>query len=126
VVPAKSKARVLILARETVIAALLGMLLELDDYEPVFLAPDERPHDAISRVRPPLVIVLDGELDAASSDLFYARAAASRARVVLFSQPFAAGDVRAVAGERHLPFFELPVDRVALGRAMDVAYAALR
>jgi hypothetical protein len=117
---------VLILARETVIAALLGMLLELDDYEPVFAAPDEPPHDALARVRPPLVVVLDGELDSASSDVFYARAVASRARVVLFSQPFAAHDVRSMAGARQLPYFELPVDRVALGEAMDLAYAALR
>ena len=122
----KPKARVLILARESVIAALLGMLLELDDYEPLFAAPGELPQDALSRVQPPLVIVLDGELDAAGSDLFHARAASGRAHVVLFSQPFAAADVRAMARRRRLPFFELPVDRAALGSAMDVACEALR
>jgi hypothetical protein len=67
--------KVLILARESVIAALLGMLLELEAYEPVYPEPDERYEDAIRRVRPPLVVVLDGESEEARSDLFFARAA---------------------------------------------------
>src|SRR5256885_1985747 len=86
--------RVLVLARESVLAALIGMLLELEDYDPVFAEPGERPEDAIRRLRPPLIVMLDGEIDAASSDLFYARAAASGARVVLFSEPVAADQDR--------------------------------
>src|SRR5438067_3156493 len=76
---------VLVLARESVLAALIGMLLELEDYKPVFAEPGERPEDAIRRLRPPLIVMLDSELDAANSDLFYARAAAAGARVVLFN-----------------------------------------
>jgi DNA-binding NtrC family response regulator len=112
------KTTVLVLARETVIAALIGMLLELEDYEPAFPEPGERPEDAIARVRPPLVVMLDGELDAARSDLFFARAAAARARVVLFSEPVIADAVRAAARHRRVPYVAMPTDREALSHAL--------
>ena len=119
-----SKAKVLIIAREAVIAALIGMLLELEGYEPVYAAIGERAEDALSRVRPPLVVVLDGGLDAARSDLFYARALSSQAKVVLFGEPFAAEDVRAMARERRVPYFAMPVDRATLGGVMARAQRA--
>jgi len=113
------RTKVLVLARETVIAALIGMLLELEHYEPVFAEPDERPEDAIRRLCPPLIVMLVGELDAASSDLFYARASASGASVVLFTEPLAADEIRAVARERRLPYVVMPIDRATLGRVLD-------
>jgi DNA-binding NtrC family response regulator len=115
----RPKARVLVLAREAVIAALVGMLLELEEFEPVFPAPDERPEDAIRRLRPPLIVVLDGELPEARSDLFFARCAQSGARVCLFSEPVAADDVRAVARERRAAFFAMPVERRELGAVLE-------
>ena len=115
----RPKARVLILAREAVLAALFGMLLELEEYDPVFPAPDERAEDAIRRLRPPLIVVLDGELPEAHSDLFFARCAQHGARVALFGQPVAADAVRAAARERRLAFFAMPVDRRELGRVLD-------
>jgi DNA-binding NtrC family response regulator len=115
--------KVLILARETVIAALIGMLLEMEDFEPVYAEPDERPEDALNRLRPPLVIVIDGELDVARSDLFLARAVAAQARVVLFSEPLAADAVRAAARARRLPYFAMPVDRATLGQVLASATA---
>ena len=110
--------RVLVLAREAVIAALVGLLLELEDYEPVFAAPDERPEDAIRRLRPPLIVVLDGQLPEAGSDLFYARCAQSHARVCLFSEPLAVEAVRAAARTRGVGFFAMPVDRRELRVAL--------
>ena len=115
----QQRTKVLVLARETVLAALIGMLLELEHFEPVFAAPDERPEDAIRRLRPPLIVMLDGELDAASSDLFYTRATASGARIVLFSEPLAAEEIRAVARERRIPCVVMPIDRATLGRVLD-------
>jgi AmiR/NasT family two-component response regulator len=123
VVRGRQRTQVLILARETVIAALIGLLLELEDYEPVFARPDERPEDAVSRLRPPLVVMLDGEIDAADSDLFHARAAAAGARVVLFGEPVAADEIRAIARARTLPYVPMPVDRATLGRVLDLATA---
>ena len=116
-----AKTKVLILARESVIAALIGMLLELEAYEPVYPEPDERHEDAIRRVRPPLVVILDGESDEARSDLFFARAAHGGARVVLFSEPVAAEQVRAAARARRVPFFSMPVDRATLGTVLTGA-----
>ena len=116
-----AKQQVLILARESVIAALIGLLLELENYEPVFAEPDERYEDAIRRVRAPLVVILDGESDEARSDIFHARAAQSGARVVLFSEPVAADEVRNAARERRLPFFAMPVDRATLGSVLREA-----
>jgi hypothetical protein len=106
---------VLVLARDAVIAALLGLLLELEDYDAVFPGPDERPEDAIARLRPPLIVLLDGTLDTAESDLFHARAAARGSRVVLFSEPPAAHEVRAIARRRDIAYVSMPVDRSTLG-----------
>jgi DNA-binding NtrC family response regulator len=115
--------KVLILARDSVIAALIGMLLEMEDFEPVFAEPEERPEDALNRLRPPLVIVIDGELEVARSDLFFARAAAAHARVVLFSEPLAADEVRAAARARRCAYFAMPVDRATLGQVLASATA---
>jgi hypothetical protein len=110
--------KVLILAGESVIAALIGLLLELEAYEPVFPEPDERYEDAVRRLRPPLVVLLDGERAEAHSDLFFARAAQAGARVVLFSEPVAAAGVRAAARDRRVPFLPMPVDRSTLGAVL--------
>jgi DNA-binding NtrC family response regulator len=115
----QQRTKVLVLTRETVLAALIGMLLELEHYEPVFAEPNELPEDAIRRLRPPLIVMLDGQLDAASSDLFFARASASGARVVLFTEPLAAEELRAVARERRVPYVIMPVDRATLGQVLD-------
>ena len=111
------------LAREAVLAALVGMLLEMEDYEPVFPEPGERPEEAIDRLRPPMVIVLDGEMDVARSDLFFARCEQQRMRVVLFNEPVAADAVRAVARARRCEFFSMPVERQELGAVLARAVA---
>ena len=111
-------ARVLILTPQPLLAALLGMLLELEQFEPVFAEPDETPEDAIARVRPLLVVLLDGDLDAARSDLFFARAAKRGIRVVLFQPPGGGTHAREIAEARALPWFTLPIDRANLARIL--------
>ena len=113
----------LILAREAVIATLIGMLLELDeDYEPAYPANGERAEEALARLRPQLrgrvVVLLDGEMDAAGSDLFFARAARARARVVLFGPP-GDGTACAAAAARALPYCVMPCDRETLIAALS-------
>ncbi|WP_275834766.1 hypothetical protein [Roseisolibacter sp. H3M3-2] len=105
------------------IAALVGMLLELEEYDPVFPAPDERPEDAIRRLRPPLIVVLDGQLAEARSDLFFARCVQAGARVAMFGEPVAADAVRAAARERRAAYFAMPVERRELGRVLDEVLA---
>lgn len=109
--------KVLVLASEPMLAAFLGMMLELDSYEPAFAEPGENAEDALARVRPVLVILLHTELDASRSDLFFVRAGRAGAKVILFGAA-EGGHVRALARERKVPFFEMPVDRRTLARVV--------
>jgi hypothetical protein len=94
-------------------------LIELDRYDPAFAHLDESPEEAVRRVRPALVILLDGSLDAASSDVFHARAKGTP--LVLFGGPATAGRVRALALDRRLPWFTVPVDRATVTRLIREA-----
>ncbi|HJU68652.1 MAG TPA: hypothetical protein VJ650_10450 [Gemmatimonadaceae bacterium] len=114
--------KVLILAREPLVAALVGMLLELEKYEPAFALPDESPEEAVRRVRPFLVLLLDGDFEEASSDVFHARLKGTP--VVLFATPRTEAAVRTVANERRLPWFTMPVNRKTLGRMIREASAS--
>jgi hypothetical protein len=105
--------KVLVLASEPMLAAFLGMMLELESYEPAFANVGERPEDALTRVRPVLVVLLHSELDAARSDLFFARAARSGARIVVFGGPDADADLRSISQARRVPYFSMPVERAA-------------
>lgn len=111
-------ARVLVLARDPVIAAFLGLLLELEGCEPAFAAPGETAHAAVARVQPPLIICLDCELPEATSDLFYVRADRRGAVIVAFGAPGHEQRLRAIAAERHIPYFQLPTDRRTLAEAL--------
>lgn len=114
--------KVLILAREPLVAALLGMLLELEKYEPAFARPDESPDEAVGRVRPFLILMLDGSFDDARSDVFHARLKGTP--VVLFATPRTEATVRVVANERRLPWFTMPVELETLGRIVREALAS--
>jgi hypothetical protein len=106
--------KILVLAREALAAALVGLLLELDKYEPAFALPDESPEEAVRRVRPVLIIILDGSLDAAASDVFYARAKGTP--VVLFGTPRSERTLRELAEKRKLRWFTMPIERERLSR----------
>jgi len=114
-------ARVLVLASDTVIAAFLGMLLELEGYEPAFAEPGETSDAAVARLRPPLIVCIDCELPEAESDIFFARAEHHGAVIVAFGAPGREERVRALAAERDIPYFVLPSDRATLGAALRLA-----
>lgn len=111
----------LIVAGDPMVAALLGMLLDPNRHEPIYPQPGERVEEALSRLRPPIAILLDGELEPAHSDLFLARADRARATLLLFTPPTGGDAVRALAESRGVPCFALPVDRAALTRILDDA-----
>lgn len=98
------------------------MLLELDTYEPAFAQPGESPEEAVQRVRPVLIVLLDGSLEAADSDVFYARARG--AAVVLFGTRGNLPHVREVAEKRGVLWFSMPTDRATLMRVMREAFSA--
>jgi hypothetical protein len=113
---------ILILAQEALAAALLGLLIELDRYEPAFAHPNESPEEAVRRVRRALVILLDGSIDAAGSDVFHARARGTP--VILFGTPSIEGRLRSLALERRLPWFTMPADRATVARLIQEAVAS--
>lgn len=114
--------KILVLAREPLVAALVGLLLEVAKYEPAFAQPDESPEEAIRRVRPFLVLLLDGAIDEARSDVFHARLKGTP--VALFATPQTEAVVRVLANDRRLPWVTLPVTGEMLGRLILEAVAS--
>jgi len=98
------------------------MLLELEKYEPAFARPEEGPEEALRRVRPFLVLLLDGAFEEANSDVFHARL--KGIPVVLFAAPSNEAEVRAIANARGIPWFTMPVDRETLSRVVREAVAS--
>jgi hypothetical protein len=107
-------------------AALLGMLLELEGYEPAFAGEGENAEAALARVRPLLVVLVDHALDVARSDLFLARAARRQVGVVVFSTEGAANGPAGWAVTRRVPWFKMPVDGAGLRRAIEESTASFR
>lgn len=99
----------------------MGLLLEVAKFEPAFAQPDESPEEAIRRVRPFLVLLLDGAVEEAGSDVFHARLKGTP--IVLFATRQTEATVRAMATDRGLPWFTLPVSGEALGRLILEAVA---
>lgn len=115
-----NRGKVLILTPQPMTGALLGMLVELSQLEPVFADGDERPEEALNRHVPLLVIIADGDVDAFKSDLFLARAQHRGINVVVFGVSHRGG-TPVWAKERGLPYLELPTDAEAFGRILDQA-----
>jgi hypothetical protein len=107
-------------------AALLGMLLELEGYEPAFAMEGESADAALARVRPLLVVLVDQALDVARSDIFLTRAARWQIGVVLFGAEGSAGGPPSWATSRRVPWFKMPVEGPELRRAIEESTASFR
>lgn len=115
-----SRGKVLILTPQPMAGALLGMLVELAQLEPVFALPEERPEDALNRVLPLLVILADSHVDAFRSDLFLARAQHRGVELIAFGH--GPNDPSATwAAQHEVPYLELPTDAETFGRLLDRA-----
>lgn len=115
-----ARGKVLILTPQPMAGALLGMLVELAQLEPVFVQPDERPEDVLNRALPVMVILADGAIDAYRSDLFLARAQHRGVGVAVFGLGGKA-ETADWAKRRGIPYLELPSDAEAFGRLLDQA-----
>jgi hypothetical protein len=102
-------------------AALVGWYVELAKLEPAFAAPGEHPEEALARVKPVLVVLLDSEFEEARSDLLALRAAKRGIGLAIFGTERSDEAVREWARRTHSLFFELPVDLEAFGRVLDQA-----
>jgi hypothetical protein len=115
---------VLVLSSQPLVAALLGMLLDLLGYRPVFAADGERPEDALQRQHPLFGVLVDGDTEAAASDAFFARAAQGRVGLAFFGVRGRTPAHAPLARERGVPSFELPLDLQELSRAVEMAAAS--
>jgi hypothetical protein len=120
-VPGAETGKVLILSPHVMTAALVGWYVELASLEPAFAAPDEQPEEALTRVRPVLVVLVDAEVRTAFSDLFVARALKRQVGLAVFSGRPADDEARRWADCHGVPFFRLPIDLEAFGRLLDQA-----
>jgi hypothetical protein len=119
-VPGKT-GKVLILSPHVMTAALVGWYVQLSRLEPAFAAPGENPSDALARVKPLLVILIDAANEDAISDLFAARASRRDVGLAVFSGSPDDAAPREWAQRHGLPFFKLPLDLEAFGRVLDQA-----
>ena len=99
---------VLILAREELISALLGLLVETAGHSVSFAAPKESSRDAMRRIRPNVVIV-DCDHRDCTGDLVKA-ANEVGAQLILFSASREPEYVRKVAAPSHSQSFTFPIE----------------
>lgn len=112
---------ILILSEQPVLAALVGVLVELTGSQPVFAETNEQPADALQRLRPLAVILVDCELGTAHSDLFFALAARKRVGVAVFGSDAQARRIGEIAAARAIPWFTLPPGPDRIRAAIEAA-----
>ena len=117
-----SKQTVLILAKEEVISALLGAMVELDDFAPVFPAADERPMAALRRLKPDLLL-LDSEHELLWDPTALGCISATGIRMLLFSAMRSQHEIEEVARRYGVAAFVLPVSFHDFATRVDAALA---
>ena len=110
--------KVLILAREEVVAALLGLMVELRGLEPIYLGMADIAEDTIGRERPKVVVVDCDHQDCTDSLLAAVRD--SGAKPILFSPFRIENEVRRVAARHGVESFTLPTDPENFGRMLTL------
>ena len=115
--------KVLVLSDQPLVAALVGMLVELIGFDPAFAESGERPEEALRRVRPLLVVLLDAQLDAARSDLFFAHAAKRKVGLAVFGPTGSERQLAAIARQRGVPWVEVPAASSAFADLLEQAAA---
>ena len=106
------------------ISALLGTLVEVGGYQPIFAAADETPLEALKRLGPRVALV-DCDRADACEDLFLSQGSAQKTTVVLFSPRRLKDEVEAIAAEYGLRSFSLPIDLSGLRRVLAEATVLL-
>lgn len=99
------------------------MLVELVGRVPAFARAGEQPENAVRRVRPLLVVLLDAELDAARSDLFFARAARRHVGLAVFGDGGSVHRLGAIARERGVPWLDVSATPTAFADLLERAAA---
>ena len=110
--------KVLIVAPDAVLAALVGSVVELSRLRAAFPQPNERPEDALTRVKPLIAILLDAVCNEAESDLFLARAKKRGTHLMLFGNASTTAARRSWAESRNVSVYQLPEQVQALDDAI--------
>jgi hypothetical protein len=100
--------KVLILAREEIVGALLGLMAEIEGLEPVFPSADESVHDAITRVSPLVVLIDCDHVDCGDELVNSVRG--TGARPVLFSPSRQQRELHVFSRRYRIPGFTLPLE----------------
>ena len=108
---------VLILAREEVVAALLGLMVELRGLQPKFLGRDETVEGAIGR-GPFAAVIVDCDHPGCGESMLTAIRKAG-ATPILFSPFRMQSEVREVAARHGTRSFTLPTDPDTFGRMLE-------
>lgn len=109
--------KVLILAREELVAALLGLMVELQGQEPKFVGQAESVEEAIQHERPDAVVIDCDHPDCGDELLEAIRRA--DALPVLFSPFRMQAEVRAVAARHGTKCFTLPTDPGTFAKMLE-------
>lgn len=117
--PANATRKILIVAGDPLLAALLGGLVELARFEAAFSRPQERAHDALARVKPLAAILVEANDDFVESDLFLARARRGNVEVLLFGSAALIRARREWATAQQVKTFQLPDDVERLQASLD-------
>ena len=117
----KRTSTVLVLSDDPVAAALLGLLAESAGYSTAFMEPGEQPDAALVRVHPLFVVLLDGSLHAAGSDLFFGRAARRHVGLAVLRRRGDDTPLAAWARDRDVPCFDIPTGTDQFSRVIEAA-----
>jgi DNA-binding NtrC family response regulator len=107
---------VLIVAREEIVAALLGLMVELRDLQPRFLTRQESVEDAIAR-EPFEAVVID--CDYPECERLMEAIRNTGALPILFSPFRMQAEVKEVAARHGIRSFTLPTDPDTFGRMLE-------
>ena len=113
-----SLGKVLILAREEIVATLLGLMVELHAFEPIYLGRSEIAEEVIRRELPTVVVIDCDHQDCTEALLAAVRE--SGAKPILFSPSRFGHEVKRVAWQHGVDSFTLPADPETFGRMLRV------
>ncbi|MFN2635462.1 MAG: hypothetical protein ABR585_00325 [Gemmatimonadaceae bacterium] len=108
--------KVLILAREDVVAALLGLMVELRGFEPRFLRAGDDVADTLERDRPRIVVIDCDFPDC--GEILLEKIRRAGAKPILFSPFRMLAEVRDVATRLGVGSFTLPMDPETFGKML--------
>ena len=108
---------VLIIARDEVVAALLGLLVELRGHIPRFPAKGESPVSALASDQFSIVVV---DCDHPDCSELLAEIRNATAQPVLFSPLRVSGDLREVAARHGARSFTLPTDPETFAKTLQL------